>query len=342
MGAHPPHWSARSHERPPCDASSAAPCPCCLPGNAVIITNRSRRRSVPPPPHAVPLTQASSTVVLAAQFDMFGAACRLCFSAVPDSSARADALRWITKRLAAIRLRQGALADAAAHYRQLLALDPAALTGEHDAKRGACALRCWPPRTSSLRLLGSTPPNMPTLRVHPTCTACADPGVLLKYAHLAAACDPSAAADLQQQIPASRSPTAAELDSLENANIGGRAALPALAQWAAAAVGGTRGPAEMQPAGLPWQHSSASTRDTEQMALRVFVHLQPSRAPGTRLQRMQSLCPPARSGRLQAASRRSASASANRGCPKGGWRRLFISACACFQPCQSAVQRGLV
>lgn len=86
------------------------------------------------------------------------------FSAVPDSPARADALRWITKRLAGIRLRQGALADAAAHYRQLLALDPAALTGELDANTaGACALGCWPPCTSSLQLfapprLGCPPP----------------------------------------------------------------------------------------------------------------------------------------------------------------------------------------
>ena len=45
--------------------------------------------------------------------------------------------------------------------------------------------------------------------------------MLFKFAHLAAACDPAAAAELQQQIPASPGPTAAELDTLENANIGG-------------------------------------------------------------------------------------------------------------------------
>jgi hypothetical protein len=68
--------------------------------------------------------------------------------------------------------------------------------------------------------------------------------VLLKFAHLAAACDPSAAAELQQQIPASPGPTAAELDSLENANIGGVGGLPCLhlrsEQWQLAhAVRGT-------------------------------------------------------------------------------------------------------
>jgi hypothetical protein len=55
-------------------------------------------------------------------------------------------MRWITKRLAAIRLRQGALTDAAAHYRQLLALDPAALTGERAAQQGPAPWELAVPR----------------------------------------------------------------------------------------------------------------------------------------------------------------------------------------------------
>jgi hypothetical protein len=43
---------------------------------------------------------------------------------------------WILKQLAALRLRQGELAQAAAHYSQLVGLDPEAL-------EGMVAACCW-------------------------------------------------------------------------------------------------------------------------------------------------------------------------------------------------------
>lgn len=48
----------------------------------------------------------------------------------------------------------------------------------------------------------------------------ADADVLSKYAQLAALCDPAAAAELQKQLQRSGGLSAAELDSLENTNIG--------------------------------------------------------------------------------------------------------------------------
>lgn len=46
-----------------------------------------------------------------------------------DSPLRGEALRWICTRLAAAQLAQGELAQAAAQYRQLVELEPAALEG---------------------------------------------------------------------------------------------------------------------------------------------------------------------------------------------------------------------
>ncbi len=45
--------------------------------------------------------------------------------------------------------------------------------------------------------------------------------MLSKYASLAAVCDPAAAAELGAQLPRASGLSAAELDSLENTNIGG-------------------------------------------------------------------------------------------------------------------------
>lgn len=49
--------------------------------------------------------------------------------AAAASPQRADALRWIIGRLAALQLATGALEEAAAHYKQLVQLDPSALSG---------------------------------------------------------------------------------------------------------------------------------------------------------------------------------------------------------------------
>lgn len=56
--------------------------------------------------------------------------------AVPDTPLRAAALRWIVTHLAAVQLQQGALAEAAGYYKQLITLDAAALEG----KPLACSL----------------------------------------------------------------------------------------------------------------------------------------------------------------------------------------------------------
>lgn len=53
------------------------------------------------------------------------------------------------------------------------------------------------------------------------CFCRADPDVLSKYAGLAAVCDPAAAAELGAQLPRADGLSAAELDALENTNIGG-------------------------------------------------------------------------------------------------------------------------
>mgnify|MGYP001810516983 CR=1 FL=1 len=70
--------------------------------------------------------------------------CRaLCLPAATASALRAEALRWIVDHLAAVQLREGALAEAAAQYKQLLALDAAALSGivRWSAARAGPALR---------------------------------------------------------------------------------------------------------------------------------------------------------------------------------------------------------
>lgn len=56
--------------------------------------------------------------------------------AAAASPQRADALRWIIGRLAALQLATGALEEAAAHYKQLVQLDPSALSGGS----GSCGL----------------------------------------------------------------------------------------------------------------------------------------------------------------------------------------------------------
>ncbi|KAI3426329.1 hypothetical protein D9Q98_008702 [Chlorella vulgaris] len=49
------------------------------------------------------------------------------WQSTPESAQRSGAVSWILKQLAALRLRQGELAQAAAHYSQLVGLDPEAL-----------------------------------------------------------------------------------------------------------------------------------------------------------------------------------------------------------------------
>ncbi|KAL4423713.1 hypothetical protein ABPG75_001014 [Micractinium tetrahymenae] len=97
------------------------------------------------------------------------------WQAAPSSPLRSEALRWIVERLATLQLGQGALAEAAGLYQQLLSQDASALS---------------------------------------------EPAVLSSYARLAAVCDPAAATRLGSELGAAAAGmSAAELDSLENANI---------------------------------------------------------------------------------------------------------------------------
>lgn len=68
---------------------------------------------------------------------------------------------------------------------------------------------------------------------------CTEPGVLSTYARLAAVCDPAAATRLGSELGAAGAGLpAAELDSLENANIGERIGWGQLSEWGGFTRGG--------------------------------------------------------------------------------------------------------
>lgn len=160
----------------------------------------------------------------------------------------------------------------------------------------------------------------------PGIACAADPDVLSKYAGLAAVCDPASAAELGAQLPRAGGLSAAELDALENTNIGGWGGATGSLRFIlpSAAAGWAAGMCLHLSARLLTSHVCACASPS------LSPPLQPSpRAGAAPLRSRQCPCQPARrpqvqrQWRRQRGSARSGSASGSRATPRGesGLRR---------------------